>query len=332
MSLPTLSVVSDSESSLIISEDFVRLRNECAELLHDMNSWIDRFDNRANTNRPFTHPRNLSAFQVIYIELRQWLNYIQRCSHRRSNMSLCRCESYLSQNYLEALISREADFNRLCVIGCEILNGDISTNWSSMLASFYEDEKMPSLRDNIIAAQLAEIIRMWHGTMKHQQCDKLCCLRYIELDIEEAEAKLRSTNRQTYSLKIMLTKPSPSTSINVACAVDELKAQHAALKQTLRTLSFAGRLLQLLVSSSVGPVARNTQLSNEVTPQSLLDQEVRGETNTRHLTGRIQDLVDAAHDIWVLQLELRERWKFRCRPAAASELVGRLSYEIVSFI
>ncbi|KAF5403182.1 hypothetical protein PHET_02785 [Paragonimus heterotremus] len=321
MSLPTISVVSDSESSLIISEDFVRLRNECAELLHDMNSWIDRLDNRPNTNRPFTHPRNLSAFQVTYIELRQWLNYIQRCSHRRSNMSLCRCESYLSQNYLEALISRETDFNRLCVLGCEILNGDISSSsLSSMLASFFEDDKMPSLRDSIIAEQLTEITRMWHDTMKHQRCDKPCCFRYIELDIEEAEAKLRSTNRQTYNLKIMLTRSSPSINVSLAGAIDELKAQHVALKQALRTLSFAGRLLQLLASSTVDPVVQGTQLSNEVKPQAIYDQEVKEATDTRYLTERIQDLMDAAYDIWVLQLELRERWKFHCRPAVANEL------------
>ncbi|KAF7232770.1 hypothetical protein EG68_07738 [Paragonimus skrjabini miyazakii] len=189
-----------------------------------------------------------------------------------------------------------------------------------MLASFCEDNKMPSLRDSIIAEQLTEITRMWHDTMKHQRCDKPCCLRYIELDIEEAEAKLRSTNRQTYSLKIMLTRPSPSTNVNLACAIDELKAQHVALKQALRTLYFAGRLLQLLVSSSVDPVVQGTQLSNGVTPEAVRDQEVKESTDTRYLTERIQDLIDAAYDIWVLQLELRERWKFHCRPAAANEL------------
>ncbi|GAA54265.1 hypothetical protein CLF_113132, partial [Clonorchis sinensis] len=82
---------------LISSGEFHSLHCECVQLLQEIHNQHYMVPNRATRSVGFPQVKNLTTFQMTYMELRRWLTRIRGLYQAKCNTSLCRSESCLHQ-------------------------------------------------------------------------------------------------------------------------------------------------------------------------------------------------------------------------------------------
>ncbi|KER20469.1 hypothetical protein T265_15309 [Opisthorchis viverrini] len=342
---------------LLRSGEFHSLHCECVHLLQEIHNQQYMAPNRATGSVGFPQVKNLTTFQMTYMELRRWLTRIRGLYQAKFNSSLCRSESCLhqfhcllsfkpfaiKQQYLRAFGSRETDMSRLQTLG-EVLLRELSGADSLGL-----DVQSGAIAGINIADQLDEVNRLWQDTTAGLFAsfgrDQVRCLRYIELDVQEIEAQLRSINRCTMKLKCQFPDLSSTDAfVGMSTLGTELKRipagdvalvfqvvlynacfpllqlQHASLKQALRVLSSADQLLNLLLSTAIDPVIRGLAATIHSSESSRPGGYLHDPLKVRNLSAKINDLVQAGYDIWLTQIELRERWKVRSSGRASTDM------------
>ncbi|TGZ67269.1 hypothetical protein CRM22_004923 [Opisthorchis felineus] len=305
---------------LLSSGEFHSLHCECVQLLQEIHNQHYMVPNRTTGSIGFPQVKNLTIFQMTYMELRRWLTHIRGLYQEKCNTSLCRSESCLhQQRYLRALGARETDMSRLQTLGGVLLRELSGTD------NLGPNVKSCAIAGINIADQLDEVSRLWQDTTAWLFAsfgrDQVRCLRYIELDVQEIEAQLRSINRCTLKLKCQFPDLSSTDAfVDMSTLGTELKLQHASLKQAIRVLSSADQLLNLLLSTAIDPVIRGLAATVQSSESSRPGGYLHDPLKVRNLSAKINDLVQASYDIWLTQIELRERWKVRSSGRASTDM------------
>ncbi|CAL8071945.1 unnamed protein product [Calicophoron daubneyi] len=307
-------MTSEVDQQLLLSDEFFNIKDDCDALLKSIKQ-SERI--HADSNRPIVsspcYLKNFALFHVSHMELHKRLARIRNASQRRSNKSLSRSEAFLDRDYLSELVVHETALNRVRTLGAQLVTPYKPEQNAHSSCTEYSSTQIDksSGSDNGIVEQLKKIESLWQDTaaqvyMSSYQYNRVRALGDIQLDVQEAEAKLRSINRRTISMQDASGESNKEEEI--ASVFSELKAQHADLKQTVQTLFAADRLLNLLFMASVDPTVKSfSVLVHEA--QSVVDSVPLDPDQLRSLSQRIYDLSEAALNIWLLQLELRERWK-----------------------
>ncbi|KAK4474159.1 hypothetical protein MN116_003460 [Schistosoma mekongi] len=297
---------SDNDVPLLLTQSFFDLRDECYSL---MDKKILNINHWPKNTSVFAFTKLFAQFCLLSEELKRWLSRIYMLAFKRGLAYLSRSETYINQNYLGVISCRDVDLDRLRYLGNQLLA------MSEKASDFTIIQSVDSVNflEVDISSRLQEIETLWSDVTYFVQPISLFhdperTIRDIELDLQETEAKLRSTRRRTFHLRDILTNLFGGI-CDLNSAVGILKAEHISLKRSMQTLSASSCLLSQLQASSV---------ENKLCPWF----DGKFDFLFTKLTENINKLTHEGWSLWILHLELRERWKnaFKSRSCSVNEL------------